>query len=183
MALRHSPEHRCAGCRRRPPRFTRAWSLYPYVPPLQDALRLFKYQKKVALASALADLMHEVLPEIPTIDAVVPVPLHVSRLREREYNQSLLLADKLCRRRGLALSFENLIRTRATPPQTELTRSQRLTNLRGAFHVLRPHEFAKRRLVLVDDVFTTGATVDECAKMLRKAGALDVYVLTLARTV
>ena len=183
MALRHSPEHRCAGCRRRPPRFTRAWSLYPYVPPLQDALRLFKYQKKVALASALADLMHEVLPEIPTIDAVVPVPLHVSRLREREYNQSLLLADRLCRRRGLALSFDNLTRTRATPPQTELTRSQRLTNLRGAFQVLRPHEFAKRRLVLVDDVFTTGATVDECAKMLRKAGALDVYVLTLARTV
>jgi len=81
------------------------------------------------------------------------------------------------------LSFDNLTRTRATPPQTELTRSQRLTNLRGAFHVLRPHEFATRRLVLIDDVLTTGATVDECARMLRKAGAVDVYVLTLARTI
>jgi ComF family protein len=127
--------------------------------------------------------MHRALPDIPAIDAVVPVPLHASRLREREYNQSLLLADRLCRRRGLALSFDNLIRTRATPPQTELTRSQRMTNLRGAFGLLRPQEFAKQRLLLMDDVLTTGATVNECAKMLRKAGASDIYVLTLARTI
>ena len=182
VALQHSPQHRCGRCRRRPPYFARAWSLYSYVPPLQDAIRLFKYQKKVALADALADLLHHALPDMPAIDAVVPVPLHASRLREREYNQSLLLADRLCRRRGLALSFDNLARTRATPPQTELTRAQRMINLRGAFTVLRPQEFTQQRLLLMDDVFTTGATVNECAKVLRKAGASDVYVLTLART-
>jgi ComF family protein len=183
QTLLHSPAHRCADCRRRRPAFTRAWSLYPYVPPLQEAIQLFKYKKKISLANALGSLIDSALLDAPEVDAVVPVPLHVTRLREREYNQALLLADRFCRTRRLPLSFDNLVRTRPTQPQTDLTRPQRLGNLRTAFAARRPEELKGRRLMLIDDVFTTGATVNECAKVMRKAGASQVYVVTLARTV
>jgi ComF family protein len=149
---------------------------------LQDAIRLFKYHGKVALADALGDLMWAALRQPPDVDLIMPVPLHPSRLREREFNQSLLLADRLNRRLRLPLSHTNLVRLRRTEPQTELSRAERLKNLRKAFAVLRPGEVADKRVLLVDDVMTTGTTVNECAKALRKAGAADVYVGTLACT-
>lgn len=117
------------------------------------------------------------------MDVVIPVPLFPTRLHEREYNQSLLLADRLSRATGVPLSYDNLIRSRDTPPQTELTRAVRLKNLRGAFTLRRPDNIAGKRILLIDDVFTTGATVNECAKTLRRARAADIYVCTLARTV
>ncbi len=120
------------------------------------------------------------LPE--HIDMLMPVPLHTDRLREREFNQSLLLADRLNRGLGLPLSYHNLVRLRSTQAQTELSRKARLKNLRRAFGVLRQGEVVGKRVLLVDDVFTTGTTVNECAKVLRRAGAADVYVVTLART-
>lgn len=180
--LIYSPDHLCASCRLRRPSYTRAWSLYSYVPPLQDAIRLFKYHKKVVLADALGDLMQHIFPSLPEIDLLMPVPLHPIRLKEREYNQSLLLADRLNYRLGLPCSYDNLVRLRQTPPQTELSRAARLKNLRRAFAVRRPDEVNGKRILLIDDVFTTGTTVNECAKALRKAGAADVYVATLART-
>lgn len=180
-ALQYSPHHVCGTCRSDPPGFTRAWSLYPYTSPLQEAVRLFKYNKKVVLADALAALMNRGLETIPA-DVIIPVPLSPARLRDREYNQSLLLADRLSRARHIPLSYENLVRIRDTAPQTELTRAVRLTNLRGAFAVQRPHDIAGKRVLIIDDVFTTGTTVNECAKTLRKAGASEVYVCTLART-
>jgi ComF family protein len=165
------------------PAYARAWSLYPYVPPLQDAIRLFKYRGKVTLAAALGDLMNAAIREAPAVDLVMPVPLHPSRLREREFNQSLLLADRLSRRHGLPLSYDNLVRVRRTASQTDLSRAARLKNLRRAFAVARPEEVGGKRILLVDDVMTTGTTVNECAKALRKAGAADVTVCTLARTI
>ena len=143
---------------------------------------MFKYHSKVALADALGELMGTAFRDSPDVDMLLPVPLHASRLREREFNQSLLLADRLHRRLGVPLSYGNLVRLRDTQPQTELTRSARLKNLRRAFSVLHPKEVDGKRLLLVDDVFTTGTTVNECAKALRKAGAADVFVCTLART-
>jgi ComF family protein len=104
-------------------------------------------------------------------------------LRAREYNQSLLLADQLNRDLRMPLIYDNLVRLRATPPQTELSRIARIKNLRRCFAVRRPEDVAGKRVLLVDDVMTTGTTVNECAKTLRKAGADDVYVVTLARTV
>lgn len=181
VSLRFSPEHLCGPCRTRRPAYTKAWSLYPYTPPLQDALRLFKYHGKVALADTLGQLLQaSILP--PRVDLLMPVPIHPARLREREFNQSLLLADRMNRTLRLPLSFDNLIRLRPTPPQTTLSRSARLKNLRHVFAVRRPDEVRERRILLIDDVFTTGTTVNECAKTLRKAGAADVYVCTLART-
>jgi ComF family protein len=117
------------------------------------------------------------------LDMIIPVPLSPARLRNREYNQSLLLADRVSQARNIPLSYDNLVRTRETAPQTELSRAVRLKNLRRAFAVRRPQDITGKRVLVVDDVFTTGTTVNECAKVLRKAGAADVYVCTLARTV
>jgi ComF family protein len=183
VALVYSPTHLCSVCRLRPPSYTHTRSAYPYAPPLRDAITLFKYKGKVALANALGDLMWAAWHDVPDVDLLMPVPLHSARLREREFNQSLLLVDRLNRRLRLPVSHHNLVRQRRTPPQTELTRRQRRQNLRRAFVVLRPDEVAGKRILLVDDVFTTGTTVNECAKTLRKAGAGEVYVLTLARTI
>lgn len=183
ITLTHSPGHLCQSCREQPPAFTRAWAGYLYEPPLQDAIRLFKYRGKVALAGTLGALLRESWRDRPEADLLMPVPLHPSRLRSREYNQALLLADELNRALRLPLSDDNLVRIRATPPQTELTRTERLTNLRRCFAVQRPDAVAGRRILLIDDVMTTGATASECAKALRKAGAAEVYVGVLARAI
>jgi len=122
------------------------------------------------------------LPPLDSIDLLMPVPLHPRRLREREFNQSLLLADRLGRHLDRPVSFTNLIRTTASPAQTTLSRKARLKNLRGAFGLRHPESIVGRRILLVDDVFTTGATVNECAKTLRRAGSGSVYVVTLGRT-
>ena len=183
-ALQYSPNHACGACRIDPPAYTRAWSLYLYESPLQEAVRLFKYNMKVSLADALGALMTQAMlePVHIDVDVIIPVPLHPTRLRTRQYNQSLLLADRVSRARHIPLSYDNLIRTRETAPQTELSRAVRLKNLRRAFAVRRPEDIVGKRVLIIDDVFTTGTTVNECAKILRKAGAADVYVCTLART-
>jgi ComF family protein len=183
LATAYSPHHLCHSCAERPPAYTKAWTLYPYRPPLQDAICLFKYRGKVALATPLAGLMIDRLPPLESIDLAMPVPLHVERLREREFNQALLLADRIGRYLGVPVSCSDLIRTAPAPAQTTLSRKDRLRNLRGAFAVPRPESIAGKRILLIDDVFTTGATVNECAKTLRKAGSGDVFVLTLGRTV
>jgi ComF family protein len=126
--------------------------------------------------------MVERLPLLDRVSVIMPVPLHCERLRQREFNQSLLLADQIGRVLGIPVSYTNLIRTTSSQAQTSLSRKSRLKNLRGAFTVRYPHEIRKQRVLLIDDVFTTGTTVNECAKSLRKAGSSDVLVLTLGRT-
>ena len=118
---------------------------------------------------------------LPSADLVMPVPLHPTRLRTREFNQSLLLADRIARRLGLPLSFEHLERIRETRPQTELDRKDRARNVRRAFIVREPEGLKGRRVLLVDDVLTTGSTVNDCARALHRAGAASISVLTLAR--
>ncbi len=183
IASTYSPHHVCQPCAVRPPSYTRAWTLYPYLPPLQHAIRLFKYQGKVSLAAPLAGLMMARLPPLNTVDMIMPVPLHIQRLREREFNQSLLLADHIGRHLDIPVVYTNLIRTVPTPPQTTLSRKSRQKNLRRSFAVRRPDAILNMRILLIDDVFTTGTTVNECAKVLRRAGSADVFVITLSRTV
>ncbi len=182
-ATSYSPEHRCQNCHERPPAYERAWTLYPYLSPLQDAICAFKYRGKSRLATPLARLMVQALPSALDIDVIIPVPLHPSRLRAREFNQSLLLADRIGPHLGRPVATTSLARVLATDPQTTLTRQERLRNLRQAFAVRAPETIADRRILLIDDVFTTGSTLNECAKTLRKAGSGPVYALTLARTV
>lgn len=183
LATTYSPQHVCQSCRERPPSYTKAWTLYPYRPPLQDAICLFKYGGKVSLAEPLARLMVDRLPALNEIDLIIPVPLQADRLREREFNQSLLLADRIGEHLHIPVLSTALIRMAPAPPQTTLSRRERLNNLRGAFAVPRPDSIAGKRILLIDDVFTTGTTVNACSKTLRKAGAGPVFVLTLGRTV
>ncbi|MEX5213028.1 MAG: ComF family protein [Nitrospiraceae bacterium] len=182
LASIYSPDHTCRSCRRHKPSYTRAWSLFPYESSLRNLVHLLKYRKKIALGSVLGRLMCEHLPALPEIDLVMPVPLARQRLLEREYNQSLLLADPISRAIGKPLDWCSLVRVRPRTPQTALPRRARLKNLRRTFAVANPAQISGRRVLLVDDVFTTGTTVNECAKALRKAGSDAVFVVTLART-
>jgi ComF family protein len=120
---------------------------------------------------------------IADIDAVIPVPLHVGRLKHRGFNQSLLLAHRISERFRIPLLFDQLVRTRPTRPQVELSGEERTKNVSGAFAVRNPQTQNDKRIVLVDDVFTTGATMNECASVLKTAGASHVFAVTLARAV
>ena len=115
------------------------------------------------------------------IDFVVPVPLHTKRLRHRGFNQALLLAYTMSEVHHIPLSYDNLFRTRPTRPQVELSGVERVKNVAGAFCLKRPQEVTGKRVLLVDDVFTTGATMNECASVLKASGAASVIALTLAR--
>lgn len=179
----YTPNHQCQACQEQPPYFQRAWTLFPYLSPLRDAICSFKYRGKLTLARPLAQLMISALPHGLDADVLIPVPLHPARLRAREFNQSLLLADQLGRHLSRPVSVTNLARTTITDPQTALSRQARLHNLRNAFTIRKPQDLAGKRILLVDDVFTTGTTLNECAKTLRKAGSGPVFALTLARTI
>ena len=183
VALQHSPTHECGACRTNPPAFTQTWSLFPYQSPLKEAIILFKYRGKRSLTQHFLQAMIPALPPLPTIDVLMAVPLHPQRLREREYNQSLLLAHGLSQHLQIPLLLSCLLRNRETVPQTCLPRSQRLTNLHRAFAIHDASRIKGQRILLIDDVFTTGTTLHECAKTLRKAGAGPVYGLTLARMI
>ena len=116
-------------------------------------------------------------------DLVVPVPLHPKRLQERGFNQSGLLAKEFSRRLGLPISFDLLVRKKWTQPQTRLNRKERLENVKGAFGLCEADAVRGRRILLLDDVFTTGTTLSECAKTLKRAGGSEVHVLTVTRAV
>jgi ComF family protein len=181
-AVTHSPTHECQDCRTRDPYYQQVWAPYVYASPLQDAIALYKYQSKVSLADSLAALLIETIPQDLDADVLMPVPLHPNRLRHREFNQSLLLADRIGLTLRRPLSYRNLVRTLDTDPQVTLPRSARLRNVRKAFALRQPSEVAGKRVLLIDDVFTTGTTVNECAKVLLDAGARQVSVLALARS-
>jgi ComF family protein len=134
------------------------------------------------LAEAVVDLAPDFGPEPPL---VVPVPLHQSKLRQRGFNQSELMARALVKHDPMGMSLElapkSLVRGRPTDSETGLTRQQRIANIRGAFQAISPIQISGRDILLVDDVFTTGTTVSECARVLRRAGAKKVWVVTVAR--
>jgi ComF family protein len=117
------------------------------------------------------------------LDVILPIPLHGSRLYERGFNQALLLADRIGDRFSIPVCYDNLVRTRPTRPQVELSGLDRVKNVSGAFSLLAPHAIKNRNVMLVDDVFTTGATMNECSRILKASGASCVAALTLARAV
>ena len=114
-------------------------------------------------------------------DCILPVPLHIRRLRERRFNQSLILARALGRKHKLPVDFSLLKRRRFTSTQTGLDKNEREKNMKSAFEIVHPERLAGQHVILVDDVFTTGATTNECARALKKAGAGEIAVVTLAR--
>ena len=144
----------------------------------------FKHGDRLHLAPALAHWMRRAGAELlAEADAVVPVPLHWTRLFARRYNQAAVLAQALAGAGGPLLGADWLARRRRTPSQGKRNREARKRNVAGAFRAARPLEIKGRRILLVDDVFTTGATLEECARVLLRAGARQVDALTLARAV
>lgn len=179
-ALSHSPDHHCGECRERRPAFSRAITPYSYEGILAKAIQRFKYQKQTALAGPLADLLIEALTAVE-FDLVTPIPLHPDRLRAREFNQSLLLARRIARFSRVPFLIDALDRSRDTPPQVGLSRKEREQNVRRAFHLSDSKPIQGKRILLVDDVYTTGATLREGAKILIKGGAREVMVAAVAR--
>ena len=178
----------CRGCIAAPPAFTQARAITRYRAddeahaPVPSMIRRHKYGRDQSLAHALAECFGEPIPLAENdYDLVVPVPLHRARLRWRGFNQAALLGIAIARRIDRPLDTGSLIRVRATPSQTAKDRQERHRNVHNAFRVSRPARIANRRILLIDDVMTTGATVDECARALLAAGARRVDVLTLAR--
>ena len=185
-------DHYCGVCLARAPHFigARAWACYPREElvehPLRQVVQKFKYGRKVSLGKSLGRLMargcQEFLSEVRA-DLIVPVPLHLKRLRWRGFNQSLLLARQVSRVYNIPLDPFALQRNRETPPQTQLNEEERRKNMRDAFSLISDRSVTGKSVLLVDDVYTSGATVNECSRTLKKNGAKQVYVLTLARAV
>ena len=185
---------RCGLCLRYEPPFACARAFGSYDGRLRELIHLLKYEHVRPAAEVLGGLLAQVLAALlaemgPEPALLLPVPLHAGKMRQRGFNQAELLARVALRRLQqdaatagrLRLVNDVLERRRPTESQTGLTRHQRRENIRGAFRVLRPEEIAARPLVLVDDVFTTGTTVGEAARVLRRGGAARVYVATVAR--
>ena len=168
----------CGRCLQRPPRYRRAHAAFVYAPPLDFLVQRFKFGGRLECGRLLGQLFTERLDE-PPVDCLLPVPLHVTRLRERGFNQALVLALALSRATSIPIAPKLLVRTRATSVQTTLSAGQRRRNVRGAFNVRASPRGL--RVGIVDDVLTTGATVDEAARALRRGGAVDVLVLAVAR--
>lgn len=180
-----TPDHACTDCRLRPPRFARARARAAYRPagrcPLIRALSRLKYGRDISLAPVLCAFLLEDLPLEADHDVIVPVPLHPDRLRWRGFNQAVPLARAVGRARGVRIDPMLLRRNRATSPQVGLDALGRRRNVRGAFVVRNAYRAHGQRILLVDDVMTTGATAHECARALYAAGAQRVDALVLAR--
>jgi ComF family protein len=181
-SLTDSPEHECWNCRKDPPHYDQALAAGMFEGPLREAIHLYKYRPLRSLGKHLSHWMAGQVRMTVPLDMAMPVPLHKKRLRLRGFNQALLLAHGVSLRFTIPLIYDNLVRTRYTRPQVELSGRERAENVRGAFDLIRPAEVCEKRILLIDDVFTTGATMNECAKVLKDAGAGSVTVLTLART-
>jgi ComF family protein len=173
-------------CRRAAPPFQRAVAYGAYDGALRDLIHVLKYQRVRPVAAVLGHLLDQALADtqLPEPLLVVPVPLFKRKLRERGFNQAEEIARAFVRRRmagGIQLEASSLVRTRQTASQTGLTRHQRRANVRGAFAVTRPERIAQKNVLVVDDVMTTGTTASECARILLRSGAKQVFVATVAR--
>ncbi len=174
----------CTNCEGRELHFQCAIAPYLSKGIVRELIHSFKYEHALHLRNQLAAWMAESLAD-PRLreqpfDAFVPVPLHHIRFREREFNQAAELATLLTKRTATP-TWHALKRIRYTSTQTKLNREERMENLRGAFRVRQTSRVKKTHLVLIDDVFTTGSTVEECSRVLLRAGAASVRVLTIAR--
>ena len=177
-------DHCCGACLKEAPSFDAARAAVIHEGPARNLIHAFKYSCKTHLRRPLALLVVEHLTEFIAErkpDLIVPVPLHVRRLASRGFNQALLLGELLAQEWQLPLQRRAMRRIRWTEPQITLAAAQRRDNVRGAFFVADVAVVSGKRVLLLDDVFTTGSTVEECSKMLKKAGATEVFVITISR--
>ena len=182
--VRHAPgEFLCSNCTGRRWALTRVRAAYRAVGTVREVVLRFKYQREYFLRPWLGRWMRDGFQRYyaeERWDALIPVPIHPERSKERGFNQSSEIAGWLGSKVGVKVE-EGLVRVKATPPQARLRRAERLRNLRGALALAPGFDPQGRRLLLCDDVFTTGATADACARVLKQAGAEEVAALTVAR--
>ena len=184
------PGPHCELCQRTDPPYIKATAYGSYEGGLRELIHLLKYNQVRPAANVLGRMLADAIEDLQPLFGnrevlMVPVPLHRRKLRERGFNQAELIACaalKLKRNARLRLNASLLERCRETQAQIGLSRHQRRENIRGAFVVSNSQELTGREILVVDDVFTTGTTVSECARVLRRAGASKVYVATVAHT-
>lgn len=177
-------DHLCGSCITDPPPFSAARAGLLFADSTRELIHQFKYGQRVMLRRPLGLLAASYLDDFVRefgADLILPVPLHIKRLRQRGFNQAILLGEIFAQRWELPLSRNNLQRIRWTEPQVNLGAAERAANVKGAFAVTAEKEITGKRIFLIDDVYTTGSTAKECCRVLMKAGAADVAVLTVAR--
>ena len=178
-----SHDHPCGECLLSLYPFDTARSATIYAGVVRERIHQLKFGAQLHWVPPLVDLLVMALEneDFHPIELLLPVPLHVRRLRQRGFNQSALLAKELGKKMGVPVRFDVLHRRVWTEPQTRLKRQERLENVKEAFHVVRPSVAEGTAVLLLDDVFTTGSTINECARTLKDAGAAKVLALTVAR--
>jgi ComF family protein len=169
----------CGACLKKPPLFAATQALYPYEFPIRELIHGLKFDADFSVPRVFAAALREAAKRC-VADCVVPVPVHAKRLAERGFNQALLLAQPVAESLGVPLFRDALVKDRLSPAQAGLAREERLRNLQGAFRARR--SFAGMRVLVVDDVMTSGATLSEMALALRAAGAVRIENLVVART-
>jgi len=174
----------CRECSHRSYYFQRSWAAANYEGVLKEAIHSFKFGAHLRLLPIFTELVINFAMryiDIDTFDVVVPVPLHKTKLREREFNQAQLLAKDFSDKKSLPINSWGLKKIRNTKPQTEFNKDKRRSNIKNAFKVTDSSCFKDKKILLMDDVFTTGSTLNECAKMLTESGAKSVECLVVAR--
>ncbi len=183
LPLRATEADTCGRCLAKPPRLDRIRSAVAYDEISRSIALRLKYGRKVALARTMSRYMLPLVGDLPAGTIIVPVPLHRSRLWSRGFNQSAIVARQLSRRTGLAVAVDALERIRQTPPLKGLNVRQRRRTVAGAFRANPKAELRGRTVVLIDDVLTTGSTANACARVLKRAGAARVELISWARVV
>ena len=180
FANRDGADRVCGSCQADPPPFARARAAALYDGPVAQAITRFKFSRQLAFLPVMQQWLKRplCLELVAAADLLTPVPLHPKRIKKRGFNQSLLLARAFP---GAPVAREAVVRTRHTAPQVGLNPKQRQDNVKGAFSVTDTALIKGKHVLMVDDLYTTGATVKECARVLRRAGASRVEVLTVAR--
>jgi len=173
----------CVECLKSPPVFKKARSVMVYDETAKKLILSFKNGDRLDLVPLITKLMKRITSELmDEVDCIIPVPLHRLRLLKRRYNQSAMLARRLAKENRKEYRPDVLKRIRHTPSQGHLTANERHINVRNAFQAVKPERIKGKTILLVDDVLTTGATANECAKVLVKAGAKQIFLLTIAST-
>lgn len=174
----------CADCQAREYHFEVSRSAAIYEGVLRDAVHQLKYMNHIGIAEPLAEIMARALPDanLPRVDVAIPIPIHASRLLRRGFNQSEELARLFCKRVDLPLENGVLRKSKKTKRQMELPFDLRVSNVQGSFRASHEERIRGKRVLLIDDVFTTGSTLDEAAKVLLQAGAASVSAYTLSKS-
>lgn len=170
----------CGACLKQPPRFDATVSCFAYAFPVDAMMQALKYGGRLSIANMSGEFLAARVAGRPLPDLLIPMPMHPHRLKERGFNQAAEIARTVSRITGVPLATEAVIRTRETKPQASLPLANRKRNMRNAFACTQ--DFSGKRVVILDDVMTSGTSLDELAGTLKKVGAVEVECWTVART-